>query len=438
MTIFYYGCEFVYTAATVWAIISTLEVVARGTEQGSQMGWAKYISTMALAAMKVLNTYTDSGLFSNTMIWVSLLVISGVSKRALSLRFWRSWMIGNVIWSLVAIGDLFVQTAVTAIFFSGQKGHVLMAISAYRGGYLLVWTVLIAIYFKCWLPRAKEEIVLICSRRIIRIATPIMIFCLLYFPRVYAFGVTGREYRQWWVFVLGLVLFWAGTSVYCITQKEKNNVELLQIKCGLLEEQYRQIMQEKKTKNILLHDMKNHLLALSGLAEDGQMEKVQSYIKEMHFVLEQKGMKTETGHPFLDLVLDQKITQAQNAGINVKIEIGDLSGLVMSELEICALFSNLWDNAIEANEKLINPAERWITMICKRQHRLLVIRIMNPTLKNVLGGEIPETLKADKSMHGLGLRSVRQVVDSHGGILRVDGENGEFDVYICMCAFESC
>jgi len=262
-----------------------------------------------------------------------------------------------------------------------------------------------------------------------------MIFCLFYFSRIYAVDMNSSYFKHWWVMILGFILFVVGVIIYSINEKDKNTTKLLQIKCGLLEEQFQQIMVERESKDILLHDMKNHLLAIAGLAQDGQIKQIKTYIQEMFHILELKEQKISVGHPFLDLILDQKIARAERAGIKVKTEVGDLSELMLSELEICALFSNLLDNAIEANERLGNQMEKWIKLICKRQNKLLVVCIVNPTEIAVINSEIPETTKEDKSRHGLGLRSVKQIVEGHEGILHICAEKGEFEVYICMSAF---
>jgi len=435
MVIFYYGCEFIYTGAIVWAVFATLDVASNRSVASYKTEWAKYITITCLSALKVLNVYTGAGVFSNALTWISITVLAIISKTVWKRRFWWSWMIGNLFWSLVVIVDFFIQATVTSVLYSDQINHAMMAVGWVRGTYLLIWAGIINIYIRCWLPRVENVINWICSAHIIRITTLIMIFCLFYFSRIYAVDMNSSYFKHWWVMILGFILFVVGVIIYSINEKDKNTTKLLQIKCGLLEEQFQQIMVERESKDILLHDMKNHLLAIAGLAQDGQMKQIKTYIQEMFHILELKEQKISVGHPFLDLILDQKIARAERAGIKVKTEVGDLSELMLSELEICALFSNLLDNAIEANERLGNQMEKWIKLICKRQNKLLVVCIVNPTEIAVINSEIPETTKEDKSRHGLGLRSVKQIVEGHEGILHICAEKGEFEVYICMSAF---
>ncbi|MBQ8813545.1 MAG: GHKL domain-containing protein [Lachnospiraceae bacterium] len=435
MILFYYGCEFIYTAAIVWAIFATLDVASNRSVASYKTERAKYITVAFLSALEVLNVYTGSGVFSNSITWISITVLAIVSKMVWKRQFRRSWMIGNLFWSLVVIADFFIQATVTSLLYSGQINHALMIISWVRGVYLLIWAGVMVVYIRCWLSQAGNVIKWLCSDRIIRMTTLIVIFCVYYFSRIYAVDMNSIYFENWWGMVLGFVLFVVGVIIYSVNEKGKNTTKLLQIKCGLLEEQYQQIRAERESKDILLHDMKNHLLAIAGLAQDGQVKQIETYVQEMYHILELKGQKISVGHPFLDLILDQKIAQAECAGIKVKTEVGDLSDLTLSEMEICALFSNLLDNAIEANERLGDRAKKWIRIICKRQNRLLIVWITNPTEIEVVNGEIPETTKTDKVRHGLGLRSVKQIVEGHEGILRICTENGAFEVYICMSAF---
>ena len=436
MEIFYYGCEFLYTAAIVWSIFDTIDVTLGRSIKIIKRRRVKYVTILIVAIIKVLNVYTGSGLFSNILLLIGVTIIAVVSKIYLRNGFWASWLIGNTIWGIIAIGDFFVQTLIGAYLQLDKWNKVLLTVSVHRGIYLLIWTIFILVYISKMIPKAEYVFRTIFTHRAIWIASIVIVSCQVYFQRIYVVDITENYLQRWWIFFLGIILSIVVTVFYYVKEKEKNNYRLLQMKCELLENQYKQILIERKEKDILLHDMKNHLLTISGLAEDGQTVTIQSYISEMYHRLERKGNYSATGQALLDLILDQKLTQVHKLGIVVKIETSDLSDLALSEMEICALFSNLLDNAIEANEKLDEQEDRWMKIVCKRQRRLLIVNIMNPTAGSDFHGELPITSKANKAAHGFGLRSIQKIVNEHEGIMKVRMENGVFNVYICLCAFK--
>ena len=186
MEIFYYGCEFIYTATIIWAIFATLDVASNRSVASYKTERAKYITIAFLSALEVLNVYTGAGVFSNGITWISITVLAIVLKMVWKRQFRRSWMIGNLFWSLVVIADFFVQAIVTSVLYSGQINHAMMTIGWVRGVYLLIWAGLMVAYIRCWLPRVENVIKWFCSDRIIRMTTLIMIFCVYYFSRIYA------------------------------------------------------------------------------------------------------------------------------------------------------------------------------------------------------------------------------------------------------------
>ena len=55
-----------------------------------------------------------------------------------------------------------------------------------------------------------------------------------------------------------------------------------------------------------------------------------------------------TGNRILDLILSQKRMTAQKNGIDFNVNVMPLAHLPFAEREICSLFGNLLDNAVEA------------------------------------------------------------------------------------------
>ena len=139
-------------------------------------------------------------------------------------------------------------------------------------------------------------------------------------------------------------------------------------------------------------------------------------------------------HDMLNLILNHKFQEAEDAGISVQYEMEDMGGLLLKPTEVCALFSNILDNAIEANQKLADGMERWMKLVCTRKGQILIIDILNPIAEKKIRfvGGILETTKQDKGEHGFGMRSIRQIVNAHNGHMLVETENGifRFTVYL--------
>ncbi|HBA47318.1 MAG TPA: hypothetical protein DCZ91_05875 [Lachnospiraceae bacterium] len=115
-----------------------------------------------------------------------------------------------------------------------------------------------------------------------------------------------------------------------------------------------------------------------------------------------------------------------------------MSGLALSSVEICALFSNLLDNAIEANRKCPAGMERRISLLCARREKMLMISLSNSMEKEPKSQEHrhAETAGQDRKLHGFGMRSIRKVVDSYHGNMKTDMRDNEYSTVIYLAAFK--
>jgi len=438
MELFYYGCEFIHTAAIAWVIWNLIAEVGRVKINPVWEIVIQIAVVVFTAAMQVYNCQWV--LVSNNFIIMSVLILSGVAKIAYTNRFGDNLLIGGNFWMVLCLGDFLVQTVVYLIWFQGAETDFLMEVSVGRGLYLLARTVVIIIMGRGLVHQIKRLVTPLFKRRLwLWGATVAMFFCLVYFQRIYLyknFEIQEILLNHWWIFGLVLALIAVMFAAYRVKENEQRKSQLAQMKFELLENSYQQVMKERANKNILVHDMKNHLISILRLVEQGEDEKAEHYIREMYEVLESKKNCAITNHLLLDLILDNKITTAEEKWIHINVESDDLSGMRLSDVETCSLFANLIDNALEANERL-NAAEGWVEMTCSRKDKLLVINMVNPTDKIITSDMgLPETTKENKKLHGFGMRSIQQIAENYGGYMNYHVEDGKFYITVCISVFE--
>ena len=70
-------------------------------------------------------------------------------------------------------------------------------------------------------------------------------------------------------------------------------------------------------------------------------------------------------------------------------------------------------------------------VIIRKIRDMVIIKITNPFAKEpqIENGQFI-TNKGNKGMHGLGLQSVRHIVEAYGASMEVDYQNGQFSVVI--------
>ena len=96
----------------------------------------------------------------------------------------------------------------------------------------------------------------------------------------------------------------------------------------------------------------------------------------------------------------------------------------MDDVDIFSLFNNLLDNAIESVLKESDAEKRIVSMRIARRGDTVLVSVENYCASKIeFSDGMPKTTKRDKSSHGIGLRSIRLVVDKYGGVLDFSQED---------------
>lgn len=264
-----------------------------------------------------------------------------------------------------------------------------------------------------------------------------MIICMIYFQKIYIYKASEDLLDRWGNFILGIILLFVLFWIYTVKREVDEETRTQQMKIEMLESNYLAIKQIYSEKELVLHDMKNHLYTFRDTLNRGGISEALIYVEEILGELRKSGNLIQTHHTMLDLILNRKIQEAQEAGISVHCEYDDMSGLELTTMELCALFANLLDNAIEANERCPEGIERRLDVECRRRERMLIVTIRNRMTAKAAGKGIGilERTEKDKTGHGYGMKSIRKVVDSHGGSIKADIKEDLFQIRVSLAGF---
>ena len=124
----------------------------------------------------------------------------------------------------------------------------------------------------------------------------------------------------------------------------------------------------------------------------------------------------------LDTLIALKAATCEAEGIRLVCELDVPAGLKLSDLELCTLFSNVLDNAIEAARGL-PEGRRWVDLVAEVRAGWLVVVARNSCAG---GGEAGPVAGSLSDEHGWGLRILSKLARSHGGELETEAEDGTF------------
>ena len=179
------------------------------------------------------------------------------------------------------------------------------------------------------------------------------------------------------------------------------------------------------------HDYRNHIQMMKALAAKDDMEAIKAYLDELDTDLNTVDTVVKTGNAMADAILNSKISLAKSKGIEVKADAFIPVQLKMSELDLCVIIGNLFDNAIEASMDL-PPEQRMIRVYMDMKNTQLYISFTNFTASKKLQkiGNKFHTTKGEG--HGFGLVRIDNIVERLDGYLSRNSEEGAFTTEILI------
>lgn len=173
------------------------------------------------------------------------------------------------------------------------------------------------------------------------------------------------------------------------------------------------------------HDIQNHMGALNQMLISNEEDKALAYLSKMKDIADSSQLYSHTGNVPLDSIVNYKLTIAKRHGITCTFHASIPEHLGIHDEDIIIILGNLLDNAIEACLKL--EKNRYIRTNVTYRNGLLLIKISNSfngAIKK--SGKKLTTLKADKSLHGLGLKNVQNALSHYNGTLKTDTDGTKF------------
>lgn len=199
---------------------------------------------------------------------------------------------------------------------------------------------------------------------------------------------------------------------------------------NLLEKQYDQYRMSKENVELInrkYHDLK-HKLQLIRLTEDSKER--QQYLEQMEEEIKRYEVELKTGNSVLDIILTSKNLAFKENGVSfLCIADGSLLSF-MDTMDICSIFGNALDNALESVIELKEPEKRIIRLKLCRQSGFILLNIENNYEHKLArdGEGLLTTKQQERGYHGYGLKSIELSAKKYGGTMSVNTDGGTFSL----------
>ena len=167
------------------------------------------------------------------------------------------------------------------------------------------------------------------------------------------------------------------------------------------------------------HDMKNHFLYLNSLSQDENIEGMKKYIASLSDHWESMPRLNSLGNTVIDAIIYGKSFLFEQNHVTLTTEGQFVTDLAIEPLDLCTIFTNAIDNAVEANAKCSDEVDRYLKIAIKSSQNHYLIIFENPTNDTVK--IIDNHIKTDKqeNNHGFGLENIERALLKYNGTLKV-------------------
>ncbi|MGE5371905.1 MAG: GHKL domain-containing protein [Solirubrobacterales bacterium] len=213
-----------------------------------------------------------------------------------------------------------------------------------------------------------------------------------------------------------------------LTMQNEQNLLRMQVKSAQL---HLESMKESQEKTIIYrHDMRHHLNLINAYLSDNNKVAAQKYITEVEQTIASAEVEKYCNNYTVNLILYSYIDKAKKVGITVQTQIDLPEENTVSDMDLCIIFANAIENAVNACNTVHNSNDRIIHIVCKTKHGKLFIQITNHYEgKIVFVDDMPVSTEEN---HGLGTKSIAEVAQKYNGVYSFTAEDGIFKTSIIL------
>jgi len=196
---------------------------------------------------------------------------------------------------------------------------------------------------------------------------------------------------------------------------------------------YKTIEEKYKNSQMHIHDMKKHFNFIkSYLHNNEQIDtnkkiEVDEYVNCLEESIEKLSYKRISKNNVINTILNEKLKVAAAENIQFDVEIDTKDFDFIKDIDLCAIFSNILDNAIEScKNSEIKKIKLDVYTI--NDNSFIFIKLKNSCYVSpvILNGKLV-TRKTDNENHGYGMEIISLILKKYNGEIRYNYNNEKLE-----------
>ena len=232
------------------------------------------------------------------------------------------------------------------------------------------------------------------------------------------------------VFGLAVVLWKDLAYAYNFCLSFEQSQQQLKYQIAVQAEHYRQLSRQIAASRQASHDLRHHMRTLRSLAEKNQLDEIRKYLDTYEPTISSSEIQTYSANSAADAVVSYYASTAKENSISFDALVRLPPSLDFPTDELCALLGNLLENAVEACIRQ-ETGKRFIYLRGQISDQKLGIILDNSYDGNIRYSE-DHFYSSKRSGSGIGIRSVRSIVERHHGLISFEPKDMVFQVSLMI------
>lgn len=235
------------------------------------------------------------------------------------------------------------------------------------------------------------------------------------------------------------ILMFLNVIVFLVVDKfsrlQYENYELAVLKQKVeIEKNYYDRLDEIEQKQVIVrHDIKHYISVMKMLCTEKKYDELENLLCTFESGMNKITPKTYIQNRIVNALFCEKESCSTKNGIKLSIDVEpNVSFSYLSDIDSISLFGNLIDNAVRAETESSGDERKVELKLFEGEGNFNVLSVTNHYSEIKKEKGVFLTTKKVQEGHGIGLKSVSNIVEKYKGIMNIDTSDGLFEVTVCL------
>ena len=216
--------------------------------------------------------------------------------------------------------------------------------------------------------------------------------------------------------------------------EENRKRTLLESQVQQMQKEIREIQDIYTDMRGLRHDLRGHINNITQYVKknnNAEDEELSGYIRNMEETVSGLEFGYQSGNPITDIIIHQKRQDAERVGVKFSVDFSYPKELKIDAYDIGVILNNALENAIEA-ASLVETI-KYVSLHSYVKGNLFFIEVENSFAREIITNKesgLPESSKADKKFHGMGLINIQRCARKYKGDIDITTGTSEQEAHI--------